>query len=130
MLAFDKIIKEEPYTMNWGAMVRKGLKVDVIPPMTGVILFGTPYITINSHKYLQDFYVNNNQYITKHPCVDAEVCAAGGKSLFMTPNEAPKLTELRKALSGAFFKQRLVGMSTVIKSVTFEVIQKYQTLIC
>jgi hypothetical protein len=58
LVALTKILDEEKNHINWGGMIRKSLKVDIIPPVTGVIMEAAPFVSISSAHYLQDLYIN------------------------------------------------------------------------
>ena len=81
-------------------------------------------MTLGSVDYLQDWYTNKNQFVTRHKKGTIGIQAVMGKSLFCVGSEVPGLSERRKALSGAFFKSRLVGMCQVIKQVTLHQIKR------
>lgn len=111
MEAIEAICKAEPYHCNWGGFLRKALNVEKIPPITGCIFLGAPYVTIGSADYLQDLYINKCQYVTKHDSCRNGLGPLVGKSVFFIGTDAPGLVERRKALSGAFFKSRLIAMT-------------------
>ena len=45
-------------------------------------------------------------------------------SILLEDTTAPNYAEKRKALSGAFFKSKLLGMTKIIKEVTIQEIKK------
>lgn len=81
---------------------------------------------LNSHEYLQDIYVNKNSAIDKDygRGNETEPLMAGG--IIFASSHDPKTHERRKALSGAFFKSKLIPISKVIRQVTLQVIKKWQ----
>ena len=81
---------------------------------------------LNSHEYLQDIYVNKNSAIDKDygRGNETEPLMAGG--IIFASSHDPKTHERRKALSGAFFKSKLISISKVIRQVTLQVIKKWQ----
>ena len=105
-------------------MTKDLLKVDKNPPACGMIVMGTPYVTLNSVDYLKDWYVTQNQFMTRNKVGTKGILPIMGKSLFCTGSEVPGLAERRKALSGTFFKQRLIAMCEIIKEMTYGYIKE------
>lgn len=87
---------------------------------------GWPYITFGTVDYLQDLYVNKNAWVDKHYSCDYDLKYCMGESLFFAMSADPQTAQRRKALSGAFFKSRLIGISKIIKSVALAQIKKVQ----
>jgi hypothetical protein len=46
------------------------------------------------------------------------------ESILLQKSEAPNYNEKRKALSAAFFKSKLIGMTRIIKEVSLNEIKK------
>ena len=97
-----------------------------LPPITGYLMFGRPRLSINSAEVLTDVYMHKNSLVTKS---DRSLKFFGHfikTGLFFTQTSDPLFPERRKALSGAFFKQKLIGMTKIIKEATREQIRRLQ----
>ena len=111
------------YRSHW---VKKEMGVRKLPPITGYLMLGRPRISINSAEMLTEVYMHKNTFVTKS---DRSIKIFGNfvrNGLFFTPTNDPLFPARRKALSGAFFKQKLIGMSKIIKEATTEQIRRLQ----
>jgi cytochrome P450 len=108
------------------ALCRRTMNVEALPPATIFSMFGRPLLLINSAEYLQDIYVNKNQFVDKDYGRGHESEPVLGESIFFASSHDPKTHERRKALSGAFFKSKLLPMTKVIREVTLKVIKNWQ----
>lgn len=83
-------------------------------------------VTVNSVDLLQDLYVNKNAQATKHWSGAVPWSKLMPQSIIFQKTEDPAYVEKRKALSGAFFKSKLLGMTRIIKQVTLKEIAELQ----
>lgn len=126
LVAFDKVLKDNPCKIDFSQMIRNQLKCEVVPSKSASIIMGIPYIALADVDYLQDLYVNKNQFIDRHDRANREAAFILDKSIFFRMSADPKTAEKRKALSGAFFKSKLVGMTKIIKQTALDVIRETQ----
>ena len=120
------IMKENPNALELSTLCRRSMKVDSLPPATIFSMLGKPWLLINSAEYLQDIYVNKNQFVDKDYGKGNETEPVIGRSIIFASSHDPKTLERRKALSGAFFKSKLIEMTKVMKSVTLDVVKDWQ----
>jgi len=84
---------------------------------------GQPTFFIQSVDMLQDLYVNKNATCTKHWISRWQFWALMPSSIVFQGTEHPNYADKRKALSGAFFKSKLLSMTKTIKEVTIKEIK-------
>lgn len=118
VLGMEEILKENPNALDMSYMCRRAMKVDSLPPACQLLMFGKPLVLINSAEYLQDIYINKNQFIDKDYGKGQEMEPVIGEGLVFASSFDPKTHERRKALSSAFFKSKLISMTRTIKEVT------------
>ena len=111
------------YRSHW-CLKEMGLRK--LPPLTGYIMFGRPRLSVNSADVLADVYNHKNALVTKSELGLRLFSHFITQGLFFTPTSDPQLGDRRKALSGAFFKQKLIGMTKIIKQATMEQIRTLQ----
>lgn len=75
---------------------------------------GTVYTLISSVDMLQDLYVNKTQFVTKHSASHHAWSYTHANGLVFGVTSDPVYLAKRKALSGAFFKTKLVKMTELI----------------
>jgi cytochrome P450 len=97
-----------------------------IPPISGKIMFGHPMLLIHTADALNDIYINKNKYLTKSIFQKRLVNDVVPESIAFQMTEHPKYAEKRKVLSGIFFKQKLIEMTTCIKQCTLDNIRLLQ----
>ena len=59
------IMKSNPNALELSTLCRRSMNVDSLPPATIFSMMGRPWLLINSAEYLQDIYVNKNQFVDK-----------------------------------------------------------------
>lgn len=57
---FGEIMKKYPSTISTAKMMKENLKTEQLPPVVGLIFFGTIVLFINSPDLLPDLYINKN----------------------------------------------------------------------
>jgi hypothetical protein len=124
LMAIEKVLKDNPCKIDWTQMIRNQLKCEKVPSKSASIIMGIPYIALADVDYLQDLYVNKNQFIERHDRADREAAFILDKAIFFKKSSDPKTAEKRKALSGAFFKSKLIGMTKIIKQTALDVIRE------
>jgi hypothetical protein len=92
--------------------------VAVIPPITGLNFSRFIAFSINSAAFLEDIYVNQNKFHTKHYKERELFSNFIPESILFQDSDHPSYSDKRKAVSGAFFKSKLISMTTIIKRVT------------
>ena len=78
---------------------------------------------IHSADLLQDVYVNKNSAVSKDWRGIWEFWSLMSQSILFQQTDHPNYVDKRKALSGAFFKSKLLGMTKIIKEVTLKEIK-------
>ena len=91
-----------------------------IPSMTGSCLFDVPIIHVHDPALLEDIYVKQNKYYTKHPSMTLKAKPLTENGLLAIPSEHEEYPLRRKSVSSAFFKSKVDSMSKVIKEITLE----------
>lgn len=104
VLGMERISEENPNALDLSEMCRREMGVDVLPPATMLQIFGKPLLLINSAEYLQDIYVNKNQFVDKDYGRGHEMEPVIGEGIVFASSHDPVTHERRKALSSAFFK--------------------------
>lgn len=89
-------------------------------------MFGLTAVTFNHPDSLQDIYLTKNSSFSKH-----EIEAEAGKPLInqnivFMPTEDPTYKPKRKALSQAFFKNKVVKMQKLIKRTLLTAFKELQ----
>jgi len=92
----------------------------------GVSVFGLVILCVNSAECLQDLYVNKNALVTKHSSSSRAWSIIMPQSILFQHTHAADYSDKRKALSSAFFKQKLLMMHETIKHVTINRIKSIQ----
>lgn len=119
-------VKENPSAIDMSLICRRAMGVVSLPPATIISVFGHSLVLINSAEYLQDIYVNKNSCIDKDYGKGNESEPIIGQGILFASSADPTTHTRRKALSGAFFKSKLIPMTKVIREVSLKVIKKWQ----
>jgi hypothetical protein len=99
-------------------MYKEEFKTDVLPEIIGRIILGQVFLVFTSPNQLQDIYVKKNAFTTKFWRSSSSFSWLLKKSIIFDQTNDPNYPEKRKALSGAFFKSKLIAMTKIIKEVT------------
>jgi len=104
LLKIGEFAKNYPVRFNAKEIYCHILKAERLPPVLGGVFFGQPFLIFNSVDSLQDLFVNQNKYMTKH-----EECALlstkfMSRSLILDQTDDKDYIEKRKELNGAFYK--------------------------
>ena len=83
--------------------------------MMGRVEFGEVKVYFTSVEHLQTLYIGKNQFIDKHWSVRLTFAQLIPNSIFFQSSNDESYAIKRKALSGAFYKSRLIGMTKIIK---------------
>ena len=99
-----------PNRMAVGVAFERHYKTRQYPKVTGLNFFGLTAVTFNHPDCLQEVYLTKNQTYSKH-----EIEGESGPPLFKSnivfmKTEDPQYKPKRKALSQAFFKNKVVKM--------------------
>jgi hypothetical protein len=87
---------------------------------------GQVNLTITSAEMLEDIYINKNAQTSKWFMSRWQFWKIMPSSIVFQPSEDPTYPEKRKALSSAFFKNKLLGMTQIIKEITLKEIKEIQ----
>ena len=120
ILKYVKQSKGEDHYMKFFYDDVFGKEKKTIPPMTGVCLFNVPTVYIHDPVLLEDIYVKQNKYYTKHQSMTLKTKPLTENGLLAIPTEHEEYPLRRKSVSSAFFKSKVDSMSKVIKEVTLE----------
>jgi hypothetical protein len=127
MATMKKAVKDNPTDYPWSEWQIKALGVDALPPITGVIFPGKVGLSVNSVEFLNDIYVNQNKYHTKFWAMRKRFGHFIPNSILFQDKDENLYVEKRKTLSAAFFKQKLISMTKIIKEVTLKEIKRIQS---
>lgn len=122
------IAKKYPSAFSWLRIFKESMDMTEFPPVIGITPLGNCSIMVTSSDMLQDLYVNKNALITKDFIVRWQFWKLMSSSIVFQDTSDPTYVEKRKSLSQAFFKSKLVGMTTIIKEVTLKEIKRVQAL--
>ena len=121
-----EITKKYPTAFSWRRLFEETLKTDKLPPAIGVLFMGQVNLTITSAEMLEDIYINKNAQTSKWFMSRWQFWKIMPSSIVFQPSEDPTYPEKRKALSSAFFKNKLLGMTQIIKEITLKEIKEIQ----
>jgi cytochrome P450 len=90
-------------------------EVKNLPKTTGLWLMGTPFVCFNKACSMEEIFVTKNVLFSKH-----ELKRDGGKPLLYNnivsmETDNPKYKKKRKAISSAFFKNKVRQMIRIVK---------------
>lgn len=111
----------ELYIKTW---FREAFKGKTPPPMAGMVLFGNIFVCVNDPALLEEFYVKQNKFYSKHSMMQTGGAPLLYSNISAMSSNDPEYPGRRKALSTAFFKSKLEMMSTIVKEVTLQHIGK------
>jgi hypothetical protein len=57
---YDNIMKKYPSAISSEKLIKESLKTEKLPPVVGMIFFGTIILFLNSPDLLEDLYINKN----------------------------------------------------------------------
>ena len=87
--------------------IKKALNVDHLPPHAGLCMMGEVMLFFNDPEALQDIYINKNAAFTKHEVERKFSAPMFYNNIVSMETEDPQYHTKRKALSSAFFKNRV-----------------------
>lgn len=126
-----KALDEFPYALSWSRVQLPAMKMkpgDRLPCVLASNIMGRTLLSFTNADILRDLYVNKNQATTKHWVTRLRFHPLIPDTILTQATESPHYLYKRKALSQAFFKQKLILMTRIIKKVTLEEIQALQRL--
>jgi hypothetical protein len=94
-----------------------------LPAMTGMCLPGRNIVMINSAELLDDLFVNYNGLMTKSSFERLASTKMAGKNVLFMDTFHKDYAKTRKVLSVAFFKQKLVAITKIIKEEVIDAIR-------
>lgn len=97
-----------------------------MPPVAAFSLMGRNYVMFTTVESLQELYVTKNSQVTKYKNMRRNFRHIMDQSIILMDTDKPDYPEKRKALSGAFFKQKLQGITRIIKETTLDQIKQWQ----
>lgn len=95
------------------------------PPINGFTIGKDVALFINAPELLQEAYVTKNKYFDKHPGTKDKIKVLMNDSLVFQKSDE-LWAKKRKALSAAFYKDKLAQMTNIIKRVTLDHIEKWR----
>ena len=118
----------DPYKVAIGevAAAIREKEGNTIPPLTGVRTPANCLISINTAKALEEVYVKHNKYLTKTILEQLMFSVFIRRSIIFKPSEDPEYIPQRKAVSSAFFKSKLIALTSIIKNVSLNYIKNMQ----
>jgi cytochrome P450 len=105
---------------------RYALNQKVLPPVVGISFMARPAVYFNTFDCLEDLYVKQNSKMTKSAFHANAYTKILKRSLIFDQTKDLVYIEKRKTLSAAFFKQKLIGMTKIIKEVTMQELKNLQ----
>ena len=87
--------------------MKKALNVDDLPPHAGLCMIGEVMLFFSDPDALQDIYVNKNAAYTKHETERKFGAPMFYNSIVAMETEDPQYRTKKKALSSAFYKNRV-----------------------
>ena len=117
--------RREPTLFPYFYQARESIS-EILPPVFALCLFGDSVLFLNSPEMLEEVYVNKNLWYTKHDFERHFVKMMVDSPITHVDTHDPSYAPRRKSLSQAFFKQKLVQMTKIIKKATLEYIKQNQ----
>lgn len=91
-----------------------------IPPFFGWIIPGLLLLSVNSADMLDVIYIQQNKFHSKHHTSRDGFKTFLPSTIVFQASDDPNYTSNRKALSGAFFKSKLIAMTKIMKAVSLK----------
>ena len=119
-LTFSKIMRNMNYYdhIPWQPMVNSMIKKgeNRPPEVVGIMMQGQALLVLNTPQPFTDLYVQKNKYFEKDPIGRILFKPFFGDSLaFVAGDES--WSHKRKAMSSAFYKEKLIKMTEVVRDV-------------
>ena len=99
---------------------------NVLPPVAGMWLFGTPSLIFNRVSALDEIFVTKNKFHTKHENERAYSQPLLYNNIVSMDTADPQYKKKRKVLSGAFFKNKIRAMMHIVKSTSITLFKQLQ----
>lgn len=119
---FDRAKEDQPNALELLPMLRKKIG-DNLPPVIGVPAFADVWLLILDSSTSQQLFIDKNKFNTKHPMSKEAQSSFLERTLLFTETEDADYAQRRKIVTAAFFKQRLIDMTLIIKQVCHKKIQ-------
>ena len=100
-------LANNPHDIPFVPFLKKALNVENLPPYTGACVFGDISVYFSSPDDLQDLYFHKNAAYSKHWTERAFGSPLMENNIASMETEPPLYAKKRKALSSAFFKNRV-----------------------
>jgi len=94
----------------------------------GLCMQGEIFLFINLATLLDDFFVNQNQYLTKSERLARIYTHFIGRSITIKDTFDKTYDQTRKGLASAFFKSKLDQINQITKQQTIAFIKEHQQL--
>lgn len=95
------------------------------PAILGFMMSSQPVLVINSGAALTDIYLTKNKYFDKDPIGRVQFSSLFGDSIVLAKSDE-LWSRKRKILSSAFYKEKLVRMTDVIRDIVAETIVEFE----
>jgi hypothetical protein len=93
-----KYSKQYPAEFFFTKMIKEGLDVHDLPGVAGFAIPGAPGVFISNPEFLQDIYVTNSAYLSKHPSEMKAGAPLLNATIVSQPSDNPEYAPMRKVL--------------------------------
>lgn len=97
----------------------------VVPPIFSWVFPGMCFMSVNSCEFLESIYIQQNQFHSKHESTRISYSTFIPSTIVFQATEDADYAPKRQALTGAFFKNKLVAMTKIIKAVTVNEVKRH-----
>lgn len=104
-------------------LIRQEFPDNNLPRFYGIFLFGNCIVLMNDPTLLQDIYLTKNKFFSKHPMKSEGSAPLFYNDIVTMGTDNPQYLTKRKALSSAFFKNKVLLMTKVVKQTTLDTIR-------
>jgi hypothetical protein len=125
----ERLGRESPFESTMNAICKEiaSQQPDMkMPLFTGLAAPGRTSVFVNTCDYLEDIYVKQNAYFTKHPVLKSFFSFFGPQSILTSDTFHKDYAETRKVLTSAFFKNKLLPITKIIKEEVISIIRECQ----
>ena len=96
-------------------LIREEFPDNNLPRFYGFYLFGNCIVFLNDPSVLQEVYLTKNRFFSKHPMKSEGAAPFFLNDIVTMATDNPEYMTKRKALSSAFFKNKVLLMTKVVK---------------
>ena len=114
--AFEQARKDNLHAFEILPMLKRTLGENM-PPAIGIPVFADVVLLILDSSTSQQIFIDKNKFNSKHVMTRDAFRFYFPRTLLFTATEEPDYAQRRKIVTAAFFKQRLIEMTYIIKQV-------------